>query len=127
MRSGSMPSQPRCAARRLWVTDCQPFGVDAAASRGLHFALVVHEEPRVAETEPGGFGGTAKSAAATRSEWRSVHAFPDQREVSPPRCVRERQEWVAEKTGDELWSTLEKSIEKRIGKPLALRRPRSTP
>lgn len=31
--------------------------------------------------------------------------------------------WIAEKTGDELWSTLEKSIEKRLGRPISLPRP----
>jgi CyaY protein len=36
--------------------------------------------------------------------------------------IPEKRRWVAEKSGDELWSTVSRAIEKRLGVPIALAR-----
>jgi CyaY protein len=35
----------------------------------------------------------------------------------------EREAWIASKSGDELWSTLERVLRDKLGKPLQLMRP----
>jgi CyaY protein len=36
--------------------------------------------------------------------------------------IADRQRWVAAKTGDELWSTLARVLENKLGRPIALKR-----
>jgi frataxin-like iron-binding protein CyaY len=35
--------------------------------------------------------------------------------------VPEREEWIAAKTGDELWATLERILSEKLGRPVSLR------
>ncbi len=66
---------------------------------------------------PGGTRYVVNSHRAARQIWMAAEREAWHFDWDPGKNA-----WIAKKTGDELWSTLERVVSKKLGRPVALRR-----